>query len=179
MKKTKSLSRSLFWICCLLLVSGAYAQGADVSPNVEALRGIAIERAEDSSIVSILIDPISSLNLPLSEIRVAGKVNQSGKLKSLSIRFCADSSFVPSGEAELILSDEKKLTLYSSSIQRVNEPGKTNYTLTFLNNLDAILLDTVAISEGTVFMNLFSKKNKAAKLGIALEFFKLLRSPPR
>lgn len=179
MKKTKSLSRSLFWICCLILVSGAYAQETGVSPKAETLRGIAIERAEDSSTVSIQIDPISSPDLSLSEIRVAGKVNQSGKLRSLSIRFCADSSFVPSGEAELILSDEKKLTLYSSSIQRVNEPEKTNYTLTFLNSLDAVLSDTVAISESMVFMNLFSKKNKTARLGIALEFFKLLRSPQR
>jgi len=179
MKKTKSLSRSLFWICCFILVSGAYAQETGISPKAETLRGIAIERAEDSSTVSIQIDPISSPDLSLSEIRVAGKVNQSGKLRSLSIRFCADSSFVPSGEAELILSDEKKLTLYSSSIQRVNEPEKTNYTLTFLDSLDAVLSDTVAISESMVFMNLFSKKNKTARLGIALEFFKLLNSPQR
>ena len=175
----KNLSRSLFLICCFSMVFGAYAQGTSVSPNAETLRGIAIERAEDSSTVSIQIDPISFPDLSLSEIRVAGKVNQSGKLKSLSIRFCADSSFVPSGEADLMLSDGRKLTLYSSSIQRVSDPEKTNYTLTFLNNLDAILLDTVAISESTVFMNLFSKKNKAARLGIASEFFKLLRSPPR
>lgn len=160
MKKMKGFSLSLCRICFLFMVVGAYAQQNQVSPNVEALRDIVIERSGDSSVISVRIDPADSSEPSLSEISLSGKLSQSGKLKSLTIRFCADSGFVPSGETEIIVSDETKLTLYSSSVQKMNEPEKTNYIITFLNNLDSVVAESGAISESTVFLNLYSKKTK-------------------
>lgn len=179
MLKMKSLSLSLLGLYCLFVAAGVYAQGLDASPNVETLRDIIVEQAADFSVVSIKIDTAASPGLPLSDICVSGKVNKAGKLKSLLIRFSADSSFVPSGEAGIIISGTTKRTLYSSSIHKVGEAERSSYTLTYLNDLDEVLADSAAVSQSTVFMDLFSKKNKIARLGIDLKFFKLLRAPSR
>jgi hypothetical protein len=179
MKKTKSLSLSLWWVCCIFLVSGAYAQDTSAPPDSKTLGDIEIERSGDSSLISVRIDPAASSEPALSEISLAGKLSQSGKLRSLTIRFCADSGFVPSGEVEIIVSDETKLTMYSSSVQKVNQPEKTDYTLTFLNGLDSVIAESDAISESNVFLNLYSNKNKTARLGVPTAFFNLLGSPPR
>jgi hypothetical protein len=179
MTKMKSLSLSLLGMYCLCIVAVSFAQSLDASPKAETSRDITVERLADSSVISIKINAPPSSGHALSDICVAGKVSQSGKIKSLLIRFTADPSFVPSGETAIIISKTEKLTLYSSSIHRIGESGKSGYTLTYLNDLDSILAGSATVSDTTVYMDLFSKNNKADRLGIPLEFFNLLRAPPR
>lgn len=179
MKKMKSLLLSLLGIYFLFLPAGLSAQSADVPSDVDALRDIKIEHSVDSSIVSINIQSSLSSEQTLSDIHMSGKVDQRGKLRSLSISFCADADFVPSGEAEIIVSEKDSITLYSSSIQRRNESEKISYTLTYLSGLDTVIRDNVGRPKKTVFIDIFSKTNKAERMGIPMEFFTLLGSPGR
>jgi hypothetical protein len=179
MKKMKSLLLLFMGILYLFLTSAVYAQKTDVLSNADALSDIKVEHSIDSSIVSTNINSSLSSGHALSDIRLSGKVDHTGKLRSLSICFSADASFVPSGEAEIMVSEKERITLYSSSIQRRMATEKTSYTLTYLSGLGDIAAENFGKSQNTVFMDLFSKTNKAERLGIPSDFFEFLRAPMR
>jgi hypothetical protein len=179
MKKMNRILLSFFGIYLLFSSAGVYAQEIIQSSKVATLGDIEVAHLKDYSNVTVHIYAPLSSEGALSDISITGKVCLSGELKSLIVKFSAEKSFIPSGELEISVSEKSKMTLYSSSVQKINKPEKTSYTLTYLNDLDDVMAKSIGSAQATFFMDLFSEKDKAARLGIASEFFELLRDPSR